>query len=141
MLKASIRLWQGHNLIFLLNNNLFLNIIDTKTELALVQDNLTSDDLLFVVSLSGKIDLIKPILNNLVVKKVPMISVTLFSQNDLSYIADYNLYYHVSSFNPQRNINNSSFFTLNLVLALLYEGLANYILDQEVDENSDEESA
>lgn len=113
----------------LLNNNLFLNIIDTKTELALVQDNLTENDLLFVVSLSGKIDLIKPVLNNLVVKKVPMISVTLFSQNDLSYIADYNLYYHVSSFNPKRNINNSSFFTLNLVLALLYEGWANYILE------------
>ncbi|WP_242698021.1 hypothetical protein [Bacillus sp. SD088] len=60
-----------------------------------------------------------------------MVSVTVFSRNDLAYLADYNLYYQVSNLNKVSQLNNSSFCTLNLVLSLLYERFVNYMKDIE----------
>lgn len=111
----------------LLNNNIYLNIIPSKTELELISQVITPKDLLIVASLSGKIDSIEPMIKNIVVKKVPTISVTVFSRNDLAYLANYNLYYQVTNLNKINQLNNSSFCTLNLVLSLLYEGFTNYI--------------
>jgi RpiR family transcriptional regulator, glv operon transcriptional regulator len=111
----------------LLNNNIYLNIIPSKTELELISQTITPNDLLIVASLSGKIDSIDSMIKNIVVKKVPTLSVTVFSRNDLAYLADYNLYYQVTNLNKINQLNNSSFCTLNLVLSLLYEGFINYV--------------
>jgi len=111
----------------LLNNNIYLNIIPSKTELELLSNVITSNDLLLVASLSGNINSIDSIIKNISVKNVPIISITSFSRNELSYLAKYNLYYQVSNLNRVNNLNNSSFCTLNLVLSLLYEGFNNYI--------------
>ncbi len=112
----------------LLHSNIFLNIIPSSTEFNTIQEQITKNDLLFVVSLSGSVEKIKPLLNTMKLKKVPIISVTLFNQNELSSLSDYNLYYQLSSYSPITNRNNSTFLTLNLVLALLYEGYANYLV-------------
>lgn len=114
----------------LLNNDIHLIIIPSKIELALVAQNITSEDLLFVIGLSGNIESIEAILKNIVIKETPIISATVFSRNKLSYLANYNLYYQVSNMNKMNDLNNTSFCTLNLVLSLLYEGFINYSKDE-----------
>ncbi|WP_052447435.1 MurR/RpiR family transcriptional regulator [Clostridium polynesiense] len=111
----------------LLNNNIHLKIIPRKTELELISHSITSKDLLIVASLSGNIDSFDHIVKNIIVKQVPIISVTSFSRNDLANLATFNIYYQVSYLNKINNLNNSSFCTLNLVLSLLYEGFNNYL--------------
>nr|WP_309100348.1 MurR/RpiR family transcriptional regulator [Fredinandcohnia onubensis] len=111
----------------LLNNNIYLNIIPSKTELELISPTLTHNDLILVASLSGNIKSVDSIMKHISVKQVPMISVTVFSRNELAYLADYNLYYQVSNLNKISQLNNTSYCTLNLVLSLLYEGFTNYV--------------
>lgn len=114
----------------LLNNDAYIHIIPSKTELELISQTITPDDLLLVASLSGNIKSYESMIKNIVVKQVPMVSVTVFSRNELAYLADYNLYYQVTNLNTITRLNNSSYCTLNLVLSLLYEGLTNYIKDR-----------
>ncbi|MEK3889521.1 MurR/RpiR family transcriptional regulator [Bacillus sp. FSL K6-3431] len=115
----------------LMNNNIYLNIIPSKTELDLISHTITPNDLLLVASLSGNMKSIDSMIKNIAVKQVPMVSVTVFSRNELSYLANYNLYYQVSNLNKISQLNNSSFCTLNLVLSLLYEGFVNYVKEIE----------
>ncbi|MBS4206640.1 MurR/RpiR family transcriptional regulator [Bacillus sp. FJAT-50079] len=115
----------------LLNNNIYLNIIPSKTELELISHTITPNDMLIVASLSGNMKSIDSMIKNIAVKQVPMVSVTVFSRNDLAYLADYNLYYQVSNLNKVNQLNNTSFCTLNLVMSLLYEGFTNYVKGNE----------
>lgn len=111
----------------LINVGIDLVIIPGKIELEIIAETITSDNLLFVISLSGNIQNQETILQKISMKNVPIISVTLFSRNPLAYLANYNLYYQVSNINPISHLNNSSFCTLILVLNLLYEGYINYL--------------
>lgn len=108
------------------NHNIYLNIIPSKMELELISQSITPNDLMLIASLSGNMKSIDSMIKNVAVKQVPMISVTVFSRNELAYLANYNLYYQVSNLNKINHLNNSSFCTLNLVLSLLYEGFTNY---------------
>jgi len=114
----------------LTNNDIYLFEIPSQGELELISDNIASNDLLFVISLSGNIESIESILNKVSLKGATIVSVTSFSRNDLSYLADYNLYYPVSNINKHSNLNRTSYYTLNLTLSLLYEGYINYLDDK-----------
>lgn len=113
----------------LLNSNFYVIVVPSKSELELIAQNITAEDLLFVIGLSGNIERIETALQSIALKGTPMVSVTVFSRNTLSYLADYNFYYQVSNINKTSNLNNTSFCTLNLVLSLLYEGFVNYLKD------------
>lgn len=113
----------------LLNSNIHLIIIPGKIELELIAQTITSDDLMFVIALSGNVESIETVLKRIAFKGTPMVSITVFSRNKLSYLADYNLYYQVSNINKISNLNSTSFCTLNLALSLLYEGFINYSKD------------
>lgn len=112
----------------LLNNNIYINLIPTTTELKLIKDDIKKDDFIMFVSLSGNISNdIENVLKTLKVKKTPILSITHLEYNKLSSLANYNLYYKVSTLNTVKQLNTSSYLTLNVVLALLYEGLTNFI--------------
>lgn len=111
----------------LTNKNIYLFQIPSKSELELISENMTSKDLIFVISLSGNIEEIESVLKKIRLNGVTIVSVTSFSRNDLSYLADYNLYYQVSNINKNSNLNRTSYYTLNLTLSLLYEGFINYL--------------
>lgn len=111
----------------LTNNDIYLFQIPSKSELELISDHITSKDLLFVISLSGNMEFIEPVLKKISLKGISIVSVTSFSRNDLSYLADYNLYYQVSNLNKNSELNRTSYYTLNLTLSLLYEGYINYL--------------
>lgn len=110
----------------LINVDIHLIIIPGQIELNLITKTLKPNDLLFIISLSGNIKKLQTDIHAVLLKGTPIISVTLFSQNELAHLAKYSLYYQVSNINPETRLNNSSFCTLMLVLTLLYEGYINY---------------
>lgn len=115
----------------LLNNSIYINLIPTTTELNLIKEDIEKHDFIMFVSLSGNISNdIEKIIKTLKIKKVPILSITHLEYNKLSRLSDYNLYYKVSTLNTVKQLNTSSYLTLNVVLALLYEGLTNYIYDR-----------
>ena len=110
----------------LINVGIHLIIIPGQIELNLISNTLKPNDLLFIVSLSGNVSKLKTDIQTVQLKGTPIISITLFSQNELSHMAKYSLYYQVSNINQETRLNNSSFCTLMLIFTLLYEGYINY---------------
>ena len=110
----------------LINVGIHLIIIPGQIELNLISSTLGKDDLLFIISLSGNVTKIKTDIQAIQLKQTPIVSITMFSQNELSHLADYSLYYQVSNINQETRLNNSSFCTLMLLFTLLYEGYINY---------------
>lgn len=110
-----------------LNVNKNIVIIPTHTELKIVKKYMRPDDLLFVASWSGNIEKYRETLLNLSLMKIPLVSVTTMSNNELAEISAYNLYYQSTAVNKEMNINRSSYLTLHLVLHLLYDQYINYL--------------
>ncbi|MEO1771541.1 MULTISPECIES: MurR/RpiR family transcriptional regulator [Enterococcus] len=108
------------------NLGIYIIIVPEKNELKLISNDITDEDLLFVVSLSGRLNTLEEIVRKIQLKGTQLISVTRFGQNKLASLADTSLYYQVTNINNVNGLNNSSFCTLNLALSLLYEGYLNY---------------
>lgn len=115
----------------LLNVNKNIILIPASGELKIIKNNIEENDLLFIASWSGNIDNYRETLINLDVLGIPIISITNLSNNELSSIAKFNLYFQNSFRNPNLNINRSSYLTLHLVLHLLYDGYVNYLNQEE----------
>lgn len=106
------------------NDHKMIIYIPTVTELENLYSDFDKNDLLLFVSFSG--DISKEaidILKQLKIKKVNLVSVSIFTRNTLAQMCDYNLYYQVSTISSNNKLNTSSYITLNLVLALLYESI------------------
>lgn len=112
-----------------LNVNKNIVVIPTSTELTIVKKFMVPQDLLFIASWSGHVAKYKETLLNLNVMKIPIVSITNMSSNELSEISTYNLYYQSTTIDKEMNINRSSYLTLHLVLHLLYDQYISY-LDQ-----------
>ena len=115
------------------NLGIYIIVVPEKNELDLISKALTSNDLLFVISLSGRVDRIDDTLRRIHMKGTQLVSVTRFGQNNLASLSDYSLYYQVTNINDVNELNNSSFCTLNLALSVLYEGYINYYKQSSVD--------
>ncbi len=111
----------------MLNVNKHIIMIPASGELKIVANNIKKNDLIIIASWSGNIDKYRNNLVNLDVVGVPIISITNLSDNELSSIAKYNLYFQNSFKNTEYNITRSSYLTLHLVLHLLYDGYVKYI--------------
>ena len=106
------------------NDHKMIIYIPTVTELENLCSDFDENDLLLFVSFSGDIsDKAIDILKQLKIKKVNLVSVSIFTRNTLAKMCDYNLYYQVSTISSNNKLNTSSYITLNLVLALLYESI------------------
>jgi RpiR family glv operon transcriptional regulator len=79
------------------NKPLFL--IPSFTELLWVLDDITENDLLFIISFSGENKNLVKSLKKIRLKNVPYISITPLSNNTLSSSATYNLYYSNTNLN------------------------------------------
>ncbi len=106
----------------LLNVNKNIILVPATGELKIIKNNMSQDDLLFIASWSGNIDKYRDTLISLEVMGVPIISITNLSNNELSSIAKYNLYFQNSFKDKKLNVTISSYLTLHLVLHLLYDG-------------------
>lgn len=97
----------------------YFHVIEGSTELNIITQSLTQRDLVIIISLSGNTQNILDCANELLIKNIPIISITRFGNNKLSTIATYNLYTYIStlSINENRQVENfSPYFILNDVL-------------------------
>lgn len=114
------------------NDHTMIVYIPTITELENLCSDFDENDLLLFVSFSGDIsEKAINILKQLKIKKVNLVSVSIFTRNTLAKMCDYNLYYQVSTISANNRLNTSSYITLNLVLALLYESIIRSKLSEE----------
>ncbi|SES95879.1 MurR/RpiR family transcriptional regulator [Anaerobranca gottschalkii] len=79
--------------------NKFLHIVYDNTEFNLILNDLTSEDVFFVISLSGETDRLKHVMKQLKSRNIKTISLTNLKSNYLSSMADCNLY-AISSYIP-----------------------------------------
>lgn len=82
-----------------MNVNKNIVIVPTHTELKIVKKYMRPDDLLFVASWSGNVEKYRETLLNLSLMKIPLVSVTTMSNNELAEISAYNLYYQSTAVN------------------------------------------
>lgn len=97
----------------------YFYVIEGSTELNIIAQSITQKDLLIIISLSGNTENILNCINELSIKKIPIISITRLGNNRLSTIANYNLYTCIStlSITGNRNVETfSPYFILNDVL-------------------------
>lgn len=125
--------WAQLNALNDLNRNFILSgkssmVLQSKTELKLLLTELNNDDLIIILSKSGDSIELSEITNLLALKKIPVLSVTEFKNNDLASKTDYNLYFQSSMFYDKHRENTSkkTFVTVNLVLDMLYREYITY---------------
>jgi len=106
---------------FLAYNILFF-FVPSFTELQWVLDDITADDIIFIISFSGENKLLNECLKKLKLHNAPYISVTPLSKNTLSSRATYNLYYSTTNLNiaPMPDTEYNYFSSLELVADALF---------------------
>src|SRR5699024_3924440 len=75
------------------NAGIYIIIVPETKELELISKDITQEDLLIIISLSGKTDKISTVLKKIQLSRTPILSVTRFGQNQLASLADVSLYY------------------------------------------------
>lgn len=105
-----------------MSNNIFMNIIPSITEMYWVLDQLSSDDLLIIVSFSGEDENLKKIITQLKSRNIPILSITPFSNNFLASEACYRMYYKSTPLGTISHPNTEyNFFTaLHLSIDFLF---------------------
>ena len=111
----------------MLNLNKHVILIPASGEFKIISKHIKKNDLVIIASLSGNVDKYRDSIVTLGLTDVPVISITNVSNNELSSIAKYNLYFQNSFKNTDLNINRSSYLTLHLALHLLYDGFVEYV--------------
>lgn len=111
--------------------------IPSVTEFKWSMQNLTSDDLVIIISFRGQSSSIKSIVGELKTREIPFISITQFSKNILSSQADFNLYYKFTILNSNDTKNDHADKEHNLFSSLyvLVEIFFSYYYDNFYIEN------
>ncbi|KRM96107.1 hypothetical protein FC19_GL001179 [Liquorilactobacillus aquaticus DSM 21051] len=118
-------------------NDLFISgrtnfLIAGESNLKIISNKLTSQDLVIVTSLSGNTPGIRDAIKTLKISNVPICSVTSFGTNYLTEHADYSLYYEAGllpNVNGQEPIYSMT--CLNLILSILSRKYKEFILFDE----------
>ena len=125
--------WAQLNALNDLNRNFILSgknsmMLQSKTELKLLLSEMDSNDLVIILSKSGDGIELSEITKLLSLKKIPILSITEFKNNDLASKTDYNLYFQSSDFYDKHRENTSkkTFVTVNIVLDMLYREYIKY---------------
>lgn len=103
-------------------------VLQSKTELKLLLSELNKNDLIIILSKSGDGMELSEITNMLALRKIPVLSITEFKNNDLASKTDYNLYFQSSTFydKHRENVSKKTFVTVNIVLDMLYREYITY---------------
>lgn len=125
--------WAQLNALNDLNRNFILSgknsmMLQSKTELKLLLSEMSPSDLVIILSKSGDGIGMSEITKLLSLKKIPILSITEFKNNDLASKTDYNLYFQSTEFYDKHRENTSkkTFVTVNIVLDMLYREYIKY---------------
>ncbi|SDC35883.1 transcriptional regulator, RpiR family [Pelagirhabdus alkalitolerans] len=112
---------------YFLSMNVPIYLIPATTELNMVLDHLTEDDLVIFISLSGDVDYITKELKTLSVRHIPTLSITSLKNNHLQEQSAHHLYYQSTDLGYRFGAEHKSFIGLQLLIDLLYRGYLNYL--------------
>lgn len=105
-------------------------LLASLAELEMTTRTMTEEDLLIVVSLSGDIKEAEHAMKSLVLRKIPILSITELRNNDYASLAMYNLYYQVSTVD-YKETEITSLFPLYLITDLLFREYTEYVTQVE----------
>lgn len=107
--------------------NLHLNLLSSLKEVEMASKYFTEKDFLLVVSLSGDIKEAEPLMKSLVLKDIPILSITELKNNDYASLSTYNLYYQTTPIDYEGE-QIFSFAPLYIVTDLLLRKYAEYVM-------------
>jgi len=111
-----------------LNKDLIL--INSSTELEFAADNMTQDDLVIIVSLSGDIKGAEDAIESLTLQNISILSITDLNNNKFAAVAEYNLYCNIGRAN-YNGIQLDSLLSFYLLTDLLFRKYAEYLKELE----------
>lgn len=109
------------------SNELFLYkrpnfLLSGETNFSAISDNLTENDFVIIISLSGNTLSIQETLKKLVLKQIPVLSVTAFGDSFLRQHSTYQLYYEVSDLEVdfEDSKSMSGLYVVLILMARMY---------------------
>lgn len=96
------------------------------TEFQMALKEITTDDLVILISLSGDVHPILNHLKRLKAKGIPTLSITSFKNNHLAEHSTYHLYYQSTDLGTYNDHTQKSFIGLQVLIDLLFRGFLDY---------------
>ena len=119
----------------------YLYVIEGETELQTVLSDVTSKDVLIIITLNGNREFLNKIASNLNINGIKYISMTKFSDNVVARNTPYNLYISTTIINAGKDQTHESTALFFLLVDILFREYLIYAENQAMikDGNSDEE--
>ena len=119
----------------------YLYLIEGETELQTVLSDVTSKDVLIIITLNGNRDFLNRIVNSLNINGIKYISMTKFSDNVVARNTPYNLYISSTIINAGKDQVHESIALFFLLVDILFREYLIYAENQSMikDGNSDED--
>ena len=97
-------------------------LLSGETNFSAISDNLTENDFVIIISLSGNTLSIQETLKKLVLKQIPVLSVTAFGDSFLRQHSTYQLYYEVSDLEVdfEDSKSMSGLYVVLILMARMY---------------------
>lgn len=111
---------------YLISSGKNLYHLPALTEFQMALKDMTANDLVIIISLSGDVN---PILNNLKrlkAKGIPTLSITSFQNNHLAEHSTHHLYYQSTDFGTFNGHTQKSFIGLQILIDLFFRGYLDY---------------
>ncbi|MGN1400957.1 MAG: MurR/RpiR family transcriptional regulator [Bacillus sp. (in: firmicutes)] len=105
-------------------------IIHDKKEFETMLPIMNTEDCIIIISLSGDTPTLKPKVQKLIAKGIPIISITNLKNNQLAQMTKYNLYATSSEINLDNGVNYYSLATFYLVCEMLMYQYIDYLEDE-----------
>lgn len=109
-----------------------LHVIQANRELEMVLTNLTKEDVVIMISLSGDTPTLFFTVQALVAKGVPIVSVTNLNNNKLARMTPYNLYANSSTTRLSNGIKIDTFASFFIIAETLFRHYSNYCSNKEM---------
>lgn len=110
-----------------LDIGIFIHVIEGVAEINKTTEFLSSEDLIFIISLSGEREDFLKIARKLRVKNVPMISITSLAVNSLAKYSTANLYLSINSLPFGKGKFHTNIMAFYLIVEFLFVKYVNYI--------------
>lgn len=104
----------------LMQVNKYVSCVEASDEFRMLAKNLSSNDCVIILSLSGNADKFKDTLQLLRLKNVKMVSITNLQSNFLASMCNYNLYAVSSPLKLAENLYHNSFITFLTVIEYIF---------------------
>lgn len=114
----------------MVNHGKFPILLSHTTELGTASKSMDENDIVIIVSLSGEIKEAKNAMESLILRHVPILSITDLRNNKFASIADYNLYFQTNSIEHSGE-EITSLIPLYIITDLIFRSYTDYVMKLE----------